>query len=182
MTDSPQYDLLLKGGWVIDPKNNLDSVMDVAIAGDDLHLVIFEGTKTHRNIDLHITSTRFDEPRCLAIVERSTAVLALHGERGLDTTAYIGGADKDLGNAIRRTLARLGLDVATHENANLQGRSPQNICNRGERGKGVQLELARGLRAMFFDSLTTAGRKTVTPAFNRFVNAVRQGLRHGGAL
>ena len=32
MADSPQYDLLLKGGRVIDPKNNLDQVMDVAIA------------------------------------------------------------------------------------------------------------------------------------------------------
>lgn len=28
-----QYDLLLKGGHVIDPKNNIDAVMDVAIAG-----------------------------------------------------------------------------------------------------------------------------------------------------
>ena len=121
-------------------------------------------------------------PRCLAIVERSTAVVALHGEQGLDTTVYIGGAERDLGNAIRRTLARAGMDVATHENASLQGRSPQNICNRGGCGKGVQLELARGLRAMFFDSLTTAGRKTVTPAFKRFVEAVRRGLRLGGAL
>ena len=29
----PSYDLLLKGGHVIDPKNNIDKVMDVAIAG-----------------------------------------------------------------------------------------------------------------------------------------------------
>ena len=29
----PQYDLLLKGGHVIDPKNGIDRVMDVAIAG-----------------------------------------------------------------------------------------------------------------------------------------------------
>jgi dihydroorotase len=30
----PQYDLLIKGGHVIDPANNRDGVMDVAIAGD----------------------------------------------------------------------------------------------------------------------------------------------------
>jgi dihydroorotase len=29
----PRYDLLLKGGHVIDPKNNINSVMDVAVAG-----------------------------------------------------------------------------------------------------------------------------------------------------
>src|SRR5687767_10652164 len=29
----PSYDLLLKGGHVIDPKNNISKVMDVAIAG-----------------------------------------------------------------------------------------------------------------------------------------------------
>jgi len=28
----PHYDLLLKGGHVIDPANNVDSVMDVAVA------------------------------------------------------------------------------------------------------------------------------------------------------
>ncbi len=31
---APQYDLLLKGGHVIDPKNNIDDVRDVAIRGD----------------------------------------------------------------------------------------------------------------------------------------------------
>src|ERR1051326_4358674 len=29
----PRYDLLLKGGHVIDPKNQIDAVRDVAIAG-----------------------------------------------------------------------------------------------------------------------------------------------------
>src|SRR5439155_13421113 len=28
-----QYDLLLKGGHVIDPRNNIDATMDVAVAG-----------------------------------------------------------------------------------------------------------------------------------------------------
>ena len=33
-TTIPQYDLLLKGGHVIDPKNNIDAVCDVAITGN----------------------------------------------------------------------------------------------------------------------------------------------------
>ena len=33
MANQPTYDLLLKGGRVIDPKNNIDAVMNVAISG-----------------------------------------------------------------------------------------------------------------------------------------------------
>ena len=33
---SPKYDLLLKGGHVIDPANQLDSVMDVAVSGKEI--------------------------------------------------------------------------------------------------------------------------------------------------
>jgi dihydroorotase len=36
---APQYDLLLKGGRVIDPKNNIDDVRDVAIRGDRIAAV-----------------------------------------------------------------------------------------------------------------------------------------------
>ena len=32
MSEDSPYDLLLKGGWVIDPANQRDAVMDVAIA------------------------------------------------------------------------------------------------------------------------------------------------------
>ena len=36
IAQQPPYDLLLKGGHVIDPKNNISKVMDVAIAGDKI--------------------------------------------------------------------------------------------------------------------------------------------------
>lgn len=36
---TPQYDLLLKGGRVIDPKNNIDEIRDVAIRGDRIAAV-----------------------------------------------------------------------------------------------------------------------------------------------
>jgi dihydroorotase len=36
---APPYDLLLKGGHVIDPKNNIDAVRDVAIRGDRIAAV-----------------------------------------------------------------------------------------------------------------------------------------------
>ncbi|MDE3178233.1 MAG: amidohydrolase/deacetylase family metallohydrolase, partial [Acidobacteriota bacterium] len=36
---TPQYDLLLKGGHVIDPANHIDGVMDVAVKGDKIAAV-----------------------------------------------------------------------------------------------------------------------------------------------
>ena len=39
LAQSPQYDLLLKGGHVIDPANKLDAVMDVAISKDKIAAV-----------------------------------------------------------------------------------------------------------------------------------------------
>ena len=35
----PRYDLLLKNGYVIDPANNIDGPMDVALTGDRIAAV-----------------------------------------------------------------------------------------------------------------------------------------------
>src|ERR1700756_1065105 len=35
----PRYDLLLKGGHVIDPKNNIDRIMDVAVSNGKIAAV-----------------------------------------------------------------------------------------------------------------------------------------------
>ena len=51
-----------------------------------------------------------------------------------------------------------------------------NICNRGQSGKGVQLELSHGLRALLFRTLDKSGRQHPTEQFGRFVNAVRRGI------
>ncbi len=56
----PPYDLLLKGGHVIDPKNNVDAVRDVAIRGDRIAAVATslsptEATKTIDVSGLYVT-------------------------------------------------------------------------------------------------------------------------------
>src|SRR5258705_5340529 len=48
-----EYDILLKGGHVIDPKNNINQVMDVAVAGDKIAQVA-------PNIDAGLASTVVD--------------------------------------------------------------------------------------------------------------------------
>lgn len=147
-----------------------------AIAGDDLSLAVFEGIKSAGNAILHITSTNFDEPRCLAMVETAKRVLAIHGEESNTEIVFLGGKDIVTGARVRDALAEAGYAVRQHPNAELQGVTDKNICNRNKRGVGVQLELSRGLRAKFFRALNAAGRKQPTAELTRFAKAVRVGL------
>jgi phage replication-related protein YjqB (UPF0714/DUF867 family) len=177
--DDSRTVILAPHGGAIEPGT---SELALAVAADDLHLAILEGTKPRGNSDLHITSTNFDEPRCVGVVEQSDFVLAIHGERSSNKVVYIGGADIDLRNAISEALAEGCYDVREHQNINLQGKALQNICNRGKNKMGVQLELARGLRTTFFSSLSAEGRKSKTSEFQRFVEVLRRGLQRGGAI
>lgn len=61
----PRYDLLLKGGHVIDPKNNISKVMDVAVAGANIALVApniaaSEARKTVNVAGLYVTPGLID--------------------------------------------------------------------------------------------------------------------------
>lgn len=149
------------------------------IAGRDMRLAIFEGIKKVNNASLHITSTNFDEPRCIEIIEKSDFVLTIHGEDSDKDITYIGGKDMYLRDFIKKALEDAGFKVGVHNNVNLQGISPVNICNRSKRGVGVQLEISEGLRKTFFQSLKSKGRDKPTEVFYRFVNAVRKGLLDG---
>src|SRR5829696_1494373 len=51
-----------------------------AIAGTAFSFYAFEGTRSNNNRDLHITSTRFREPRCEALVAASPFAITIHGE------------------------------------------------------------------------------------------------------
>lgn len=153
------------------------------IAGDEASLALFEGTKPAGNYEsLHIKSTNFNEPRCMELVQAARHVLTIHGENSNETVIFLGGRDSELGKCIQSALERRGYAVKTHRNPNLQGTAPTNVCNRGVRNAGVQLELSHGLRLTLFESLTSKGRMTPTLEFAKFVETVREGLRDGGAL
>ena len=83
---------------------------------------------------------------------------------------------QSLGASIGTLLRAKGFDVRKHPDCNLQGLDPQNICNRGTGGAGVQLELSRAVRETLFESLTREGRKHPKPRFTVFVDAVAQAL------
>jgi phage replication-related protein YjqB (UPF0714/DUF867 family) len=146
-----------------------------AIAGDKYSCYEFEGLKPSGNSVLHITSTHFDEPMCLNLLGCSAVILTVHGEHGTEDGegVFVGGLNGTLGAAIGGALLRSGFDVRKHQSPNLQGREPENLCNRGTSLAGVQLELSKAVRATLFESLTRAGRQKPTARFDLFVAAVR---------
>ncbi len=117
------------------------------IAGEEYSLFTFEGLKMRgRNRDLHITSHNFDHPGCIALAARHPVVLAVHGCKGDTPQIYVGGLDTQLSTLITERLSAAGFP-ATSRDHKYPGRNRLNICNRGARGRGAQLELTMDLRA-----------------------------------
>ena len=65
--------------------------------------------------------------------------------RGHEKFVFLGGLDRNLKEAIARELGSKGIAVRRGD-GRFEGSNPDNICNRGVTGKGVQLEITRGLR------------------------------------
>lgn len=145
-----------------------------AIAGANLSFYVFEGIKAWGNRQLHITSAHFDEPCCLALVAMSERVVTIHGEDSEQPVVILGGRDKATVQRLRESLHQRGFRVKTNA-SRLQGRDVANICNRGTRGAGVQIELSNGVRRALFRSLKTrVSRQIKTEHFWDFIAAVRR--------
>ena len=147
-----------------------------AIAGNDMSFYVFEGTMRSNNKELHVASTRFDEPACLALVGAAERVITIHGENCRDQVVFVGGRDTRGVNLLHGVLGSQGFVVRRHESPGLQGLDPSNICNRGRLGAGIQFELSYGLRRSLFRSLLAAGRELPTERFKRFVGIVREAI------
>jgi phage replication-related protein YjqB (UPF0714/DUF867 family) len=110
----------------------------------------FEGNNKNGNWQLHITSTNFDEPKCLKLLERAKFVVAIHGMKDPDSEdahVWVGGMDDELAKAIIESLNAFEGDIAKHKTCGkFTGRSKDNICNRGFNKKGVQLEISKKVR------------------------------------
>lgn len=153
------------------------SEIAAAIAGDNYSCYLFLGIRKSGNIDLHITSERFDEPNALALASTTDHILAVHSCNGFAETIYVGGLHDELKEKVAASLSNNGFHATTDTPAHLAGRDPANICNKGLSGQGVQLEISEGLRKkMFKNLLTRQGRETKTATFNNFVKAIRQAL------
>lgn len=147
-----------------------------AIAGFRFSYYTFDGLRQNNNRSLHITSTSFDEPKCLRLVNNSEIVIAVHGCAGEEKVIRVGGLYAELKTRLIKTLMQAGFE-ARLAGVPYAGTQLQNICNRGRSGKGVQFEISEGLRRSMFKGLDRQARKTTTDVFCEFVTSVHEELR-----
>ena len=160
----PRVLIMAPHGGRIEP---MTAEISEAIAGGDFSFYNFEGLKTGGNSVLHIESHLFDEPRALNVVEKADVVITVHGQMDQDDEFVMtGGLHTDLRLEIERQLqaARFQTRLPTD---GLMGTDPLNICNRGRRRQGVQLEASRKVRDLL---RSDADRLRV------FANAVRRAI------
>ncbi|AYG67667.1 MULTISPECIES: poly-gamma-glutamate hydrolase family protein [unclassified Rhizobium] len=155
-------------GGFIEPAT---SDVALAIARDRFSLYCFEGLDPARlHHELHITSDNFDEPVANSLVAKSSVVVAIHGRTDRDDpeTSWIGGLGLSLRDRIVEALCRNGFAAAVRARGEaLAGTSVGNICNRGKRHAGVQIEIPRGVR----DALMADTEK-----LERYARAVRHAI------
>jgi phage replication-related protein YjqB (UPF0714/DUF867 family) len=153
---------------------------ELALAVSDglMDSYVFAGLKASHNSDLHITSTDFDEPRCLALVGAADRTISVHGYAGIvgQAETALGGLDTDLERSISAALTDKGFRVIS-ASSEVAGTDPDNICNKNRRGAGVQLELSHALRKSFFPNgkwsraMRDSGQRT--QRFYDYVEAIR---------
>ncbi len=130
------------GGW-IEP---MTCELARLVAGEDFSFYAFRALGPAHEGDLHLTSHRFDEPLALRAAAEAEWVVAIHGEGTRDRPfAMIGGRWKGFRHEMTGALGRARFPVEGPR-PGLRGRNPRNICNRGRRGGGGQLEISEGLR------------------------------------
>lgn len=147
-----------------------------AIAGREHGFYAFKGLKAQGNAVLHLTSTCFDEPRALAMAARAEVVVTIHGHHELEPVVFIGGRHLELRQACGRRLIEAGFDARIDTRHGSGGLQVANLCNRGRSGRGVQLEISRGLRELLFDHLSQRSQRQNTGLFQVFIAALRQAL------
>jgi len=144
-----------------------------AIAGVDFNLYLFEGIRRAGNYAaLHLTSHRFDEPRCLELLSCCDHVVAIHGCEGHAQQALVGGLDEPLKATIGQAIAELGVDTRLRGHP-FPATDPKNICNRGRREAGVQIEMTMALRLQ-------GPRDALSAAIRSVLLALPHGLLGGG--
>ena len=140
---------------------------------------LFEGIKPKNNGSLHITSTAFDEPAGRSLAEKADTILSIHGCSGDESEfAYIGGLNEHIKERIKEALHSAGY-LAEQAPTHLLGESKENIVNRCQTGKGVQLELSAAFRkSLFIDGdLSRKGRLLPSAEMDRFVAVLAKAIQ-----
>ena len=121
----------------------------IEIAAGVVDYYIFNGIRKAQCYQtLHVTSTQYDEPRCLAMVRGAKVALAIHGCDGEESFMEVGGATRLLNEQLSSYLTRMNFPVvqaAQHRT----GEDALNFINQASIG-GLQLELSAGFRRSLF--------------------------------
>jgi phage replication-related protein YjqB (UPF0714/DUF867 family) len=156
------------GGDIEPPSSEIAA----AIAGSSLSLYDFQGLRnTSGHGELHLPSHKFDEPQALRLVESAETVVAIHGRKDGDDPrrVWIGGLDVQRCRRTMTELQKAGFEaVIRAPGESLAGTAKSNICNRGKRKMGVQLEIPKTVRDMLKHDITLR---------NTFAEAVNKGTR-----
>jgi phage replication-related protein YjqB (UPF0714/DUF867 family) len=144
-------------------------------------LWIFEGLLADGNSKLHVTSTNYDDPIALKLVQISRRCLSLHGLSDAPGSAdiQIGGLDTELSSIVLEELTAAGISAAISTDQDTNGNDLKNICNKTTMSAGVQLEMGFTYRASLFapGCNTRELRKNSTNAdFCKLASALRRAM------
>lgn len=148
LTDSNVLVMAIHGGKI---ENGTTELAYALSSHNNYNYYSYLGLKSKDNLTLHIASDKFDEPSALEMVSKSNTTLSIHGCSGSEEFTHIGGLDTELGNRIKESLTKYGFTVLEAPQ-NLAGISPHNIVNKNMNGRGVQIEISKGLRTQFLSS------------------------------
>ena len=151
-----EHRLVSNSAWLVAAPHggNIESrtteiVRSISLAAD-VSFYSFSGTKQPDGGDLHLTSHRFDEPLALQLAASHPRLLCVHGvlaENGYGAWLIPGGAYQEGLDLLKQKLTGLvSLRDQTPQGKRYPGLHPDNLCNRGSSGGGLQLELSSGLR------------------------------------
>ncbi len=116
----------------------------------------------------HVPSELFDNKEVSELLNKVKTVISIHGEQDTENSfVMIGGLDSMLGNNIQKSLNKYGFKTKNPPE-DLNGNNPENVCNKGLSGKGVQLEISRKLRNELLEN---------SEMLTLFCNSVRENLK-----
>jgi phage replication-related protein YjqB (UPF0714/DUF867 family) len=128
-----------------------------------------------------VTSTNYDEPIALELVQNTRRCLSLHGCSDDDANGKVqfGGLDAELEEILLEELTLAGIPAEIATKPALNGSDPANICNKTQTCIGAQLEMRATFRESLFEPgfNTRALRKTHTnPEFWQLGLALRKAM------
>src|SRR5699024_11904240 len=112
------------------------------------------------------SSLEFDEPEAVKKVEESKYTVSIHGYEREDKNTYVGGRDTALASNSKNELQKNGFGV-TESPKKFPGKEKENITNRNNHSKEVQIEISADQRKALFEGgdFTAANRENKTDEF-----------------